>query len=250
MRRNSSQIRILLLLAFVLPAFAGSFSELASATEVLDQSNPVVHYGSSLTLVNSAYLAQIVSVGNSGQLSRLDFWAFRYASEDLKLDIRPVDADLRPVEDESLKLGEVIIPAEQVGIVNGFIPLDLSPYVVSVDLRPMNLFFLAGSYFAFNLTTEDKFGGYFILGDIAPNPGPYAVGQAYVKYPGYFDEHYVPWTDGYPQNVPGPNSIDVGFRTFMLVPEPASGLLCAAGFFATLLHRNRRYPRNRSSVAN
>ena len=52
------------------------------------------------------------------------------------------------------------------------------------------------------------------------------------------------WTDGDPVN-PGPQWVDLGFRTYMSVPEPASIVLVAAVFVALPTRRRKSVPHNR-----
>jgi hypothetical protein len=98
------------------------------------------------------------------------------------------------------------------------------------------LHFNAVEYFAFNFSSTNAAGGFgiSIMGDIAPIPGPYPPGPAFVRNNNQNNGTFFQWTDSSPPNPPGSNSVDLGFRSFMLVPEPSTLMLLGIGAISLL----------------
>jgi hypothetical protein len=205
----------------------------AQTIEVLDQSHTLNRYMSAVGIGYSVHqrAAQSVHVGIPGQLSRIEFWTHRKGTEpgDLVLDIRLLQANGTPEESSSSSWGHVIIPHNQIPILSGSAPpADISPLLISVNLTPLNLHFEAGDSFAFNLDNTNPTApggagnGFGVLGDFEPHD-PYPAGQAYLRNDNLNGGLFYPWAvDGYPHPGPGTTVIDLGFRTYMLVPEPAT----------------------------
>jgi hypothetical protein len=217
-------------------------------TEVLDQSFDLTRYMSDAGVGynNNQNVAQSVRVGITGQLSRIEFWTHRPGNEpgDLKLDFRPLQLSGFPADSDSSSFGQVVIPGDNIAILTGpGLPPDVSPFLLSVDVTSLNLHFNAGDYFAVNFSNTDPSGGtvgtaFGVMGDIATAPGPYAIGQAYLRNSQQNSGQYFLFTDGL-ANLPGPNWVDLGFRTFVLVPEPSTLFFLAIGA-VSLLGRRRR----------
>lgn len=224
------------------------FADTSTATipEILDQSFVLTRFSSNAAVGGfiNQNISQTVHVGTTGQLSRLEFWGFQHGSDlsDFALDIRPVDGNLRPVEHDNLRYGRVVIAHQSLATLIG--TSDISPYLYSVDLIPLNLHFNAGDHFAFNFSSTNPAAGFGIgiMGDVAPTPGPYASGQAYLRNTNQNNGLFFEWTDIFPPNPPGPNTVDLGFRTFMVVPEPSTFLLLVAVCIPFFGRPTRRAP--------
>jgi hypothetical protein len=219
----------------------------AASGEFLDQSFVLTRFSSNAGAGSGIdqNVAQSVHAGIAGQLSRIEFWAFRSNPDlgDLAVDIRPVDVNGKPVENNLLRFGQVIVPHANIATLAGTAPSDLPRYLLSVDLRPLNLFLNAGDHFAVNFSNSISAGVVGILGDYAPNPGPYISGQAFLRNAAYNSGAFTLWSDNYPNPSPGSLWVDLGFRTFVSpVPEPATSILLIAALitFAPVRRQRRR----------
>jgi hypothetical protein len=144
-----------------------------ASNEILDQSFVLTRFSSNAGAGSgiNQNVAQSVHVGISGQLFRVEFWAFRSNPDmgDLSVDIRPVDVNGAPVENNLLRFGQVIVPHASIATLAGTAPSDLPRYLLSVDLTPLSLYFSAGENFAVNFSNTNPAGAVGILGDIAPS---------------------------------------------------------------------------------
>jgi hypothetical protein len=221
-----------------------SSSSRVFADAVLDQSFELMNLvsqggvGSSLR----ANTAQTVKFGITGQLTRVDFWAFSTATGigDLIVDIRATEPDGSPAEDDLSVLAQVTVPRASV-VSNdnlGPSPVDVDPLLISVDLMPFNLHFQAGDRLAINFSgteSPNETVAYAILGNFgaAGTNLPYENGAAYLRVSDLMDGEFFAWTF----NDQGARSVDLGFRTFVLpVPEPSTigltGYVLALGTFS------------------
>jgi hypothetical protein len=208
----------LLVLSIVITISCGTIC----ASEVADQAHVLASITSSAGVggLSERNVAQTFRVGISGQLTKLEFWAYRTIANvgDLTFDLRPVTPDGKPVEDDDLAFAELVIPRNEImGLGSASTP-PIEPLLVSLDLTPFGLFFQSGDLVAFNFrsiaTDSIRFG---ILGNYGPKggQGPYANGQAFMRT----DSVFYPWEGTGPEIGP----IDLGFKTFVrAVPEPSA----------------------------
>jgi len=196
---------ILLAVAFL------SFSA-HSAPLVLDQSvtppnPPCCAFG-----VNASFpldSAQTFTVGVGGLLSRVDVFV---QGVGFNWDVRPVTATQEPLADNSAALAHGSFIAPSIGFDQySFVMLDFSSTPIPV---------VAGEKLAIVLSASAQGGGW------GASDAGYVGGDAWQRS-GSFNNGFA-WTLQQPGN-------DLGFRTFVAVPEPTSGALfgLAAAVFAT-----------------
>ena len=164
--------------------------------------------------------AQTVTVGNSGQLSRIELQIFQSdarASGDLYVELFGVNPDGSP-DTTSAMIDRVLLLNSQIPLRNDIDNGDI--VLTSADFMPNNLLFDAGDQFAIvlNRTDQSSTGAppwMIWSGPSQVFPSDYAGGSFYLNT-----------SNGWEQRVG-----DHGVRTFMAtaVPEPGStGLLFAA----------------------
>jgi hypothetical protein len=168
-------------------------------------------------------VAQTFTVGVSGQLTQIDILMTTRGTPpgDLILDVRSTTAGV-PNEDDGSVLGSIVVPAATLPPAS----------FVSFDLSGAGIQLAAGDVVAFVLRSRDSTLGddYWIGGG---DPGGYAAGDAFLRQNGS-PGTWQPW-DG------STNVIDLGFKTYMLVPEPGTGVLLALGLVG-LAARSRQRP--------
>lgn len=186
------------------------------AQVVLDQSvvpNPATAFQgiTSPSMPFKTDTAQTFTVGVSGSLSRVDVFIaldalspFYTGSAVLDWDIRPISVSHQPVDDDSAALA------------GGSLTLNSSAYsFVTLDLSQNPLPVFAGEGLAIVLSSSSSpmsWGGSEIAG--------YAGGESWQRSETF--NNGLAWVDTQPQT-------DLGFQTFVTVPEPSGLFLVGLG---------------------
>ena len=223
-----------------------AFSAIDSAMaleEVLDQSHVLTHFESDAGPFGAVRdVAQTIRVGVTGQLTRLEFWGYNGSSDPnatgtASLDIRLTETDGSPVEDDSSALAQVLLSSAETSTLGPGNPPPITHLLVSIDLTQFNLFFNAGDYFTVNFSdpSPGENFGLHVLGDYGPGGslGPYPIGQAFLRRTDIMNGEFYAWDGGSAQVGP----VDLGFRTFMLVPEPSTFVLLGIGAISFFLRK-------------
>lgn len=194
------------------------------ATPILDQEYDAVADGSNggLNIQSDQQVAQTFTVGIGGRLVRVDVQARTSTADppsgDLLFDIRPTVGGV-PVEDDTLALANVAIPATDVP---PFVPF--TGDFVSVDLSAFSISVTPGDVLAIVLRHFDT-GSYVWL---AQSEG---LGVLYDDGAGFARRFSPTWGRLQPDT-------DFGFRTF--VPEPTTLALMAVGLAGVAVSRRRK----------
>lgn len=142
------------------------------------------------------------------------------------VDVRPTNANGLPAADDSQALAvRELLPIEIPRYSFDFIPVDFSSSNVKVK---------SGELLAIVLRTEDDTGGYNWQGGSVDE---YVGGKAF--YRGYAASEPKGEFIEYRHSLNN-TSADFGFRTYVVVPEPATGLLLLVAICASVIWRRHR----------
>ena len=195
---------------------------------ILDQTNLILPTMGSAAVVTSQSLAQSFTVGIDGRLSQIDvqLWKTEGATgDDVLFRLLQTLPDGSP-DTVSAPLYETVIPLDDIA---EDVTLPPTPPIQSIDVATAGVFVSPGDVLAFSLSRDDVGAPPWVVWAVA-GVDVYHDGRA-------FDSATGP--DGPWEPFPGNPLRDLGFQTYVTIPEPASLLTMLSGAMVVAGGRRR-----------